>query len=185
MTTEFVKLRGKSKWALLYDKTDDKYGSVWKLDLYMDEDSLKKYEEIGLQRPVRESEDGKYVSFKRDVFKIFNPKEGPVYFTPPRIYGKDGKVLVYYVDKQEGKSIYTGKSPDEFYRVGEPVSIGNGSEVEVTISTYNLGKIPGKGSRLESVKILDLIEYVREGEPQIEVPQEVKEDKKPKGKAPW
>lgn len=181
--TEYIKLRGKSRWPLLYDKTDDKYGSVWKIDLYLDEENLKKYENLGLQRAVRDGDDGKYVTFKRDVFKIFNPKEGPQYFAPPRVYDKNGKGLVTYVDKEGGKPIYSAKSPDAFHRVGEPVSIGNGSEVEVTVAVFELNKIKGKGSRLESVKILDLIEYVRPEEP--EVPVEAPKEAKGKGKAPW
>ena len=42
-------------------------------------------------------------------------------------------------------------------KVGDPVLVGNGSKAQITLAVYTTQM--GVGNRLESIKLLDLIEY--------------------------
>lgn len=72
-------------------------------------------------------------------------------FGGPKIVDKDDSVMVEYIKGEDGNGGYV------WVRKGTPTLIGNGSEVEVTVAVYDTQM--GKGQRLESVKVLDLIEY--------------------------
>lgn len=155
MASKNHKFRGYSGYAMLYKPDEFMEKEFWKISFYPETEAvldkmkakgvrLKVYEDDGEKSGVA----GKYVVIKRPVEKEF--KTGLVEFNPPAVYDKDGKALVTY-DKESGD------------RKGEPVLIGNGSLVEVTCSIYD-AKPYGKGTRLESVKILDLIEYNPEEE---------------------
>jgi len=173
--TKYFTFTGKAQWAKLY-KPDEFRGSVkWCLDLIMDDPAeWVKFKEAGIQKKVKEGAEGKYVQFARSTSKLM--KGRVVYFAPPIILDKDGKPIVSYVDSfgSPVRSYEDEKARPE--RVGEPILIGNGSVVQVSVSVYPTAM--GPGNRLESVKVLDLVAYEEEKEKS----PETKEDEV---KAPW
>ena len=168
MASKNYKFRGFSGYAMMYRPDEFMDKEYWKISFYPETGAvldkmrakgvrLKVYEDDGEKSGVS----GKYVVIKRPTEKEF--KTGLVEFNPPSIYDKDGKGLVTY-DKKTGE------------RKGEPVLIGNGSLVEVTVSIYD-AKPYGKGTRLESVKIIDLIEYNPEPDEEDDDAEEEAEEK--------
>lgn len=127
MATTEVYLSGKAKWAKVY-KPDEKYRN-WTINLYLDDDSLKKYKASGMSMAFKEDDDGSFVTFRRPEAKLI--KNEMVKFTPPKVVNKDG----------------------------EPISdnIGNGSDVTIKVIVYDTVK--GPGHRLEAVRIDKLVEY--------------------------
>ena len=154
MASKYVKFVGKAFWAKVYEPDEFRGQSNWKIDLVVDDDTLKEYKKHGIQKKVRENEAGTVVSFTRPKTKEIKGQNN--LFHAPKIFDKDGNVLVDYK---------VNEAKDGFDRVGDPVLIGNGSEVELTVVVYDWGTKTngGIGQRLESVKILDLIEYKSEG----------------------
>lgn len=144
--TETYKFIGKAFWAKVYEADEFRGTTNWKIDLEVDDENLKLYKESGIQGKVKSNDSGPVVSFKRPTTKLI--KGVQQIFAGPKIMDKDGKVIVEYKKNDAG----TG-----FDRVGDPVLIGNGSLVEVTVSVYPTSM--GPGQRLESVRIIDLIEY--------------------------
>lgn len=144
--TETYKFTGKALWAKVYEADEFRGSSNWKIDLEVDAENLEKYKKAGIQGKVKSNENGPVLSFKRPTTKLI--KGTQQIFSGPRIIDKDGKVIVEYKKNDAG----TG-----FDRVGDPVLIGNGSVVECTVTVYPTDM--GPGQRLESVKVLDLIEY--------------------------
>lgn len=151
MATETFKFTGKAKWAKIYEPEEFRGAINWKIDLYQDAKNLKLRKEAGIQSKVYEDEEGKFVNFRRAKTKLIKGKLNE--FHPPFVYDKDYNVLVSYVKNEDGT---------DWVRVGTPVLIGNGSEVEITVSVYDAGAM-GKGQRLDSIRIIDLIEYKSEG----------------------
>ena len=129
MATTEVYLSGKSKWAKVY-KPDEKYQN-WTINLYLNEETLKKYEASGMSMAVKQDEDGQYVTFRRPMAKLI--KNETVKFNPPRVVDKDDEPF----DK----------------------NIGNGSEVTIKVLVYDT--IKGPGHRLEAVRIDKWVEYVK------------------------
>lgn len=128
MATKSYTYKGTAKWAKLF-KPDEKYGS-YSIVLYPDKASLKQYIKVGHQGAVREDEDGKFVTFRRKPQVL--TKKGTVWeLGPPKVLDENGEDL----DKL----------------------VGNGSEVEVTVETYDTPK--GLGTRLATVKVNELKEY--------------------------
>lgn len=167
MASKFYKFRGFSGYAMVYKPDEYMEKEFWKISFYPETEAvldkmkakgvrLKLYEDSGEKSGV----EGKYFVIKRPTEKQF--KDGLVEFNPPAIYDKNGKDLVTY-NKETGE------------RIGEPVLIGNGSLVEVTVSIYDAPPY-GKGTRLESVKLIDLIEYNPEPkedeDDEVEAPKE-------------
>lgn len=158
MTTQYVTFEGIANYAKPYKPDEFRGASRWTLNLVLDTDEeIEKYKSVGIQKKLKEVDKGK-VSFSptRDRTKLM--KGQIVHFTPPFIYDKNGEVLVKYVDEND-KPIYSYNEDNKpkINRVGDPVIIGNGSRVAVRMSYYPTQM--GIGSRLESIKILDLIEY--------------------------
>lgn len=154
--TKYVTFKGKIQWAKVYAPDEFRGAVRWGLDLIMDDDSeWKKFKDLGIQKKVKENENGKYFNVTRSTTKLMKGKL--VHFTPPIIYDKDGQAIVSYVG-EDGKIVRSYDDADKVIRrVGDPVMIGNGSEVEVTLSVYPTAM--GPGNRLESIKIIDLIHY--------------------------
>lgn len=132
---------GKIKWAKIIDEpkeeTFEHKGKkivkkpAWTLNLYPTEKALKAFKNSNSQLKVREDEDGEFISFSRPLWG--KDKDGnDVKRDPPRILDKDGNVM---------KGIY----------------IGNGSDVTVLVDIYNTRM--GPGTRLEAVRVENLIEY--------------------------
>lgn len=130
MATSAVYLTGKAKWAKVY-QPDDKYQN-WTVQLYMDKDSLKKYQESGMSMAIKEDEEGQYVTFRRPMAKLI--KQEMVKFAPPTVVDSDGNAF----DK----------------------TIGNGSDVTLKVLVYDTMK--GPGHRLEAVRVDKWVEYIKQ-----------------------
>lgn len=161
--TKYIDVTGTIQWAKVYTPDEFRGAIRWSIDFFpgSDED-FKKIKDAGIQKKAKDKGEGVYYNFTRSTTKFM--KERLVKFTPPVIYDKDGKMLVYYVD-EEDKMVRSYDTEKVIRRVGEPILIGNGSKVEITLSVYPTAM--GPGNRLESIRILDLITY----EPPAEEPQ--------------
>jgi hypothetical protein len=154
--TQYVQFNGKAYWTKLY-KPDEFKGAVrWTMNLYMDDpEEWNKYKALGIQKKVNKDENGSFFAASRPTTKMIKGKI--VYFTPPVIYGKDGKVLVGYYGEDD-KMLRSYDDPKtKIVKKGETILIGNGSDVQITLCVYPTAM--GPGNRLESVKLIDLIEY--------------------------
>jgi len=186
MATQTVKMRGKVYWAKVY-APDVAFGaSTYKLDFYpLNDAEFQKFKEAGIQKTVKENENGKYFQLSRPDFKLI--KGEIITFTSPVIEDKEGKTIVDHVNVETGNRVYSynAKDKNKIIRRGNPILIGNGSEVEVRVAVYDTAK--GKGHRLESVKILDLIEYRSDNKPpeMSTMFDQVEDDKKEKETPPW
>lgn len=171
--SKVYKFIGKAYWAKVYEPDEFRGASNWKIDLVVDEENLKKYKEAGIQGKVKSNEEGPVLAFKRPYTKLI--KGVQQIFSGPKILKEDGSVLVEYKKNEEGTA---------FERVGNPVLIGNGSVVEVTVVVYPTTM--GPGQRMESVRIIDLIEYASdEGKYQDRVIVGEVPNTDNKKKAPW
>jgi hypothetical protein len=129
MATTTYYLRGKCKWAKPY-KMDPEY-RTYSIDVFLDEGSMKLFKESGCQLKIRKNEEGEYVSFRRSHEKLIKGK--PVVFGPVTVVDAAGQPW-------------------------DPrVLIGNGSVVDVCVTMYDTPK--GKGTTLERIRVLDLVEY--------------------------
>lgn len=168
MATEFHKFTGKAKWAKIYEPEEFRGSTNWKIDIYLDKKQLDVRKKAGIQSKVYEDEEGTYVTFKRPKTKLI--KNVLNEFSGPKVIDAEGNTLVSYRKNTDGTN---------WERVGEPVLIGNGSTVEVEVAVYDTSM--GKGQRLETVKVIDLIEYKSEGGNSI-----VRSGPAPEGvKTPW
>jgi len=156
--TKFISFPGKAYWTHVYKPDTFRGVSRWILNLYMEDKDWETYKSLGIQKKPVKDEIGTFWRPARLTSKLLGAR-GIVNFTPPFIYDKDGNVIVKYVDKDD-KDVrsYTGEA--SIKRVGEPVLIGNGSSVIANVSVYNTQM--GPGNRLESLRIVDLIEYAPE-----------------------
>lgn len=159
--TKLYSFRGRASYAKVYEPDEYKGQEFWKINLHPDKEVVKEIKDSGTQvRPKLDNEEssgvsGPYFTFRRPLSAKI--KDQVVQFNPPEIFDKDGKAIMVYVDDKA---------------VGEKVYIGNGSEVEVTVEIYDTQM--GKGTRLRSVKIIDLIKYdpnskeeVQKDEPEV------------------
>lgn len=150
MATDFVKFTGKANWAKIYEPEEFRGSTNWKIDLYLDKKQLEARKKAGIQSKVYEDENGSYVTFKRPHTKAIKGVMNE--FSGPKVIGADGETLVSYHKNEAGNA---------WVREGTPVLIGNGSTVEVEVAVYDTQM--GKGQRLESIRIIDLIEYKSDG----------------------
>lgn len=161
--TKYVKFRGKAVYIKPYVPDEYNGKETWKCGLTVDKATWQAIKEAGSQVKKRIAEDipnidenTPYVVFSRDVEKEF--KDGIAYFCPPFIYDESGERQVWY--ETNGKEVRQFKEGDEQpERKGDPIIIGNGSDVEFTIAIYPAGSF-GHGSRLESIRVIDLIEWI-------------------------
>lgn len=128
MPSKQYTFKGKCKWAKLF-KPDEKYNN-FQITLYPDKASLKAYVKAGCQGEIKEDEDGQRVVFRRK----------------PSILTKKGKLW------ELGAPKVVDTSGEDF-----TAFLGNGSEVEVTVETYDTDR--GLGTRLEKVTVLKHVEY--------------------------
>lgn len=136
MASHFVQLVGTVKWAKVFPfNKDTEYGPMYTLNLYPNASSWVIFDALHLNLKKRTDEDGEqYIILRRPESKEIKNEE--VIFGPPEVT-KDGE------------------SFDNL--------IGNGSEIAVVIVVYdyNYKGRPGKSHRLESVDVLNWVEYVR------------------------
>jgi hypothetical protein len=153
-TVNYVKARA--------DKPDEYLGRVaWTVDFYpKDAATAKAIKATGIQLKLKDDKEGKkHFRFRRDVERKFGTEI--VKFSPPIIYDKDGTPIIQYVDSKDKTKVVRSYNPNETTIVadGNDIIIGNGSKVLLNVCVFNTQK--GPGNRFESLKILDLIEYVK------------------------
>lgn len=130
MATTHYYLKGTCKWAKPY-KMDDTYRN-YSVDVYLDEPSMKLFIQSGAQLKIRTDSEGKqFVSFKRPHERLVKGE--------PKVMGP-----IPCMDASG-------------YPWREEVLIGNGSTVEIKLAVYDT--IKGKGTLLESIRVVDLVEY--------------------------
>lgn len=167
---------GKCAWAMLYSPDEYLDRQFYKISLYPTDEVFEEMEEVGIfdgRKKIKTDDggqsgvSGRFVQFQGDVEKELS--DGKVwYFHPPKVLDKDDNIVVDYT--------WDDKEKTEWTRDGDPVLIGNGSDVEVLVEVYDAGRF-GKGTRLKAVKIIDLIEYNPDKEDE-EKPEAKKEEKK-------
>lgn len=134
MAQTTVYLRGIAKWAKL--TTPDPKFKVYTLDLYPDDPSWELYHQTDLELKEREDDEGgKFIKIRRPVEKLI--KGEIVTFGPPKTLVPDGDGVAELGDKL----------------------VGNGSRVVAKVVVYDTPK--GKGHRLETVLVEELVEYDR------------------------
>lgn len=153
MATKYLTLKGNFKWAKVYEPDEYSGDKRYIVNFYpIDGGEWEKYNKSGLQLKVKEDEDGKFITLRRSVKRVFG--DDIVFFAPPEI---TGAVNVQYKNSK-GEVVRSYKKGDEEpVRVGEAVQIGNMSMGLVNIAAYDTAK--GKGHRLENIKVLDLVAY--------------------------
>lgn len=134
MASKYYYLSGKAKWARLFTP-DDKYKN-YKIDLQLDDASIKTFAESGMTMQSKMQDDGSYITFRRPEAKLI--KNELVKFDPPAVTDKDGNAV---------ESL-----------------IGNGSDVTIKVVVYDTVK--GKGHRLEAVRVNNLIPYEKKETPE-------------------
>lgn len=177
MATKWITVRGVVRWTKVYEPDAFMGAENWKVDFApLNAQERKKWDDTGIQLKFRKEDDGlEYTRLRRPVKKVFSDEV--TFFAPPEI---TGAVSVQYQD-ENGERIRQYKKGDKVNRVGEPIEIGNGSEVLVNVCYYDTVK--GKGHRLESINVLNLIEFVRSERPAEDREESVKpEVKKEKAK---
>lgn len=167
--TQYLKIPGTVKWAKIYTPDEFKGAVRWTLDFYPSDEGWEMIKEAGVQKRPKDKGEGRYISLQRPTTKMI--KGSLVYFTPPIIYDKDGSILVKYLDENDKiLRSYTDKDTT-VKRDGEPIMIGNDSEVLIHLSVYPTAM--GPGNRLEGITLVDLVHYER--------PEEAEENKETKG----
>lgn len=159
-----MNFEGKIQYAQLYEPDNAFGASNWKLNLFPKDDAeWEKIKKAGIQKKVQENNDpakgpvGKYIQFTRPAFKVI--KGDMVSFSGPVVENEDGTVIVDYINTETNKRIFSFKQEEKskVVRRGKPVLLGNGSDVRIRVAIYDTVK--GKGQRLESVTVLNLVEY--------------------------
>ena len=151
MATKYHTFKGALKWAKIYEADEYSGDKRWIVNFYPhDGGEWEKFQKSGLQLKVKEDEDGKFITLRRGVKKLFGDEI--VFFSPPEI---TGAVNVRYKNSK-GEVVRSYKKGDEEpVREGEAVIIANGSVALVNVAVYDTQK--GKGHRLENIKVLDLV----------------------------
>lgn len=142
MATRKVKLTGLSYWAKVFEDNRDLTGF---------EDALK---DVGGQTCIDVDLDATEIAKLRKSKSMKKGTESP---------DNDGLTRVRFTRKWE--DTYAGGAPKVVKADGtvwdfdEDGAIGNGSKVEVVLSVYDTSRKSIVGTRLEKVKVLELVEY--------------------------
>lgn len=142
-TTTVLELEGIANWAKVFefnrDKNEDFHGEggAYTIDMVFEQDELNKLSESGSRLKPKVTDDGIVIRFKR---KHLHPAGIEEFGGPPRVVDAEGELF-----------------PAD-------TLIGNGSRVKLAVSVYDTKM--GKGTRLEAIKVLDLVEYESENKPQ-------------------
>lgn len=136
MATRIVTLKGKAKWARVFEQNRDKEGyngayqdfdGACTIDVYLTKEEFQKLKDAKSATKLKLDEDTgeRFVKLKRKFKDRYEWASGA-----PKVTKPDGSVWDFTADG----------------------AIGNGSEVEVTVSVYDTSMTPG--TRLESVKVI-------------------------------
>src|SRR5215217_556688 len=128
MASKIWKFRGKARWFKVYEPETFKNQTNWKVELVVDDETLKEFKKSSIQKKVKEVDGENVIAFTRPQTKEIKGVNN--LFHAPKIYNKDGEVIIDY-EVNEAK--------DGFDRVGDPLLIGNGSDVEVSVTVYDWG----------------------------------------------
>lgn len=134
MATEYFYFSGEALYPKL-NKADTKYDAagIFSIGITLDEPSLADFTRSGLRLQNKPYKDSKpFVTFKRKDTQMI--KDENVKFGPPNVIDKDGNKVTALV--------------------------GNGSKVTAKVAVYDTRM--GKGHRLETVRVDELIEFVPE-----------------------
>jgi len=171
MASKWINIKGEIDWAHVYEPDEYPPGNLrFKVDFYPDEAEWKKIESAGLQLEPKEGRDGKkFITLRRQQKRVFPKDDEATYFNPPEI---TGAINVSYVDSVTGAKVRSYKKSDgiKITVVGDQTALGNGSKVIANVNVYPASK--GAGTRLESINVLDLVEFVASGESSEEGPEE-------------
>lgn len=178
--SKFVKVVGRVAWAMLYWPDEFRGRSFYKINFYPDDEGMQEIKSLHLMNKwkvddgAKSGVDGDYITFKR--YTKQDTKNGPMYFAPPGVYDKDSNPIITYKHDKKGRPVFD-EDGDPIPNQDDPdlPLIGNGSTVELKLEVYK-GK-DGNGCRLDSVRIIDLIEYVPEEEEEEETPPQKPERK--------
>ena len=135
--SQMLKLTGKAYWAKLFENNRDMNedfhgpGGATTIQLYCNQDTVEEYLAAGGRIKPKSDEEGVYLQFKRKFIHETIPSFGGL----PQVVVEDDE----------------GNIQD-----WDGTLIGNGSEVEVAVTLYD-SKM-GKGTRLEGVRIINLVE---------------------------
>lgn len=138
--TQYVELRGKVKWAKIFEQNRDLEGpnGAWKshggktsLNLYIDKEQFKDLKAAGSQKQLKVDDDGNtYVTLDRKW-------EAPyTYGGPPQVLHADGKTA---------------------WDLETDGYVGNDSECAVIVSVYDTGTY--RGTRMDTVQVIDHVVY--------------------------
>lgn len=139
MTTQLIELEGIASWAKVFENIRDMNtdfhgeGGAYTVDVQLEKEELDKLTKSGSRLKPKLGDDGVSIRFKR---KHVHPGGIEELGGPPKVVGPDKELL-------------------------DNVLIGNGSRVKVYVSVYDT-KL-GKGTRLEGMQVVDLVEYESEG----------------------
>jgi len=163
LATKWISIKGRLFWPMVYEP-DEAFGDTrWKVNFEpFDEYEWTKFRNSGMQQEPKENNEGtKTITLRRQTRKVFPKDDEATYFTPPEI---TGAVSVSYVDAATGEKIKSYKKSEKktINTVGEQVEIGNGSVGIVNVAVFDAQK--GKGHRLESIQVLDLVHFERRTE---------------------
>lgn len=135
MATKDIYLTGRIKWAKGLKIMDEKFKS-YSAQFYPSDKSMNEYKSLGLKTTFRMDDEGENFSIRRPHAKLFKNKEGVEevkVFGLPEVFDNEGNPI-------------------------DPMKVGNGSEVTVKLQVYDTGY--GKGSRLEAIRVDNLITFV-------------------------
>lgn len=138
MSTQMINVTGLAKWVKLFDYNKDDNeafhgpGGGYTINVVLDKAELDKVKDSGARLKPTITDDGVELKFRRK-------------HTHPSIPEFGGRPKV--VDAENNLW-------------DDQITIGNGSQVEVWFTVYDTTM--GKGTRLEGVRVLDLVEYVSE-----------------------
>lgn len=136
MTAELIELEGIANWAKVFefnrDKNEDFHGEggAYTVEVQLEKEELDKLTKSGSRLKPKLTDDGISIRFKR---KHINQSGIEEFGGPPKVVDADKNPF-----------------PDD-------TLIGNGSKVKVYVSVYDTKM--GKGTRLEGMQVLDLVEY--------------------------
>ncbi len=154
-------VKGIAQWAKVFESNRDmegyqgkfaEHGGAYVIDLVVDEDNMEIYEDSGSAgkiRPAFWNEDGNVFTDKR------KDAEGN------KFVAAKGKYILKFKRKHEERKKADGGPPKVLFEGevmdGVDMLIGNGSEVEVKFTTYSTKK--SNGTRLEAIRVLELVEF--------------------------
>lgn len=147
-----VFLEGELYWTQHLMQPEDYLGKkFYKVALYPTDESLDALKKSGSRTQVKtDSEGRKFINLRRDFEKDFKDGKGVQPLGAPKVVHPDGAE----------------------FSIEEATKIGNGTEATVRVTVYNAGSY-GKGTRLDAVRIDNLVVYEGNGNGGTYFPEKV------------